>query len=317
MSFRSPEWLWLLAAVPLVLPFLIARERRRSYAARRFVSERLRGIGNPLRVARPYVLAVAAAAVSLALAGPYAGFTTVSVSTREANRVIAIDVSHSMAAEDIGTSRLAASKAIAKRIIERHGGRVALIAFEAGAEVISPLTNDNDAVLALVETLQAGEVGRAGSDLGAAVIAALRLIESDAGQKADIVLISDGEDQGRRIDEAVNRARARGVTVSGIVVGGAEGSTIVMRDGPLRDEAGEVVVTYARADVVQRLARGTGGTSLENPFSEHALDPLLARTAAAAARTSDVRVPLDRFQWPLALAFAAFFCASLLNRGAE
>ena len=124
MTFRSPEWLWLLAAVPLLLPFLIARERRRTYIARRFVSERLRGIGNPLRIARPYVLALATAAVSVALAGPYAGFTTVAVTTREANRVIAIDVSNSMAAEDIGTARLAGAKGIARRLIERHQGRV-------------------------------------------------------------------------------------------------------------------------------------------------------------------------------------------------
>jgi hypothetical protein len=30
-----------------------------------------------------------------------------------------------------------------------------------------------------------------------------------------------------------------------------------------------------------------------------------------------VRVPIDRYQWPLAIAFAAFFCGSLANRGAE
>ena len=317
MSFRSPEWLWVLAGVPLLVPFLVARERRRAHVARRFVSERLRGVANPLRAARPWVLALAAAAASLALAGPYAGFTTVEVSTREANRVIAIDVSQSMAAEDLGTSRLAAAKAVAKRIIERHHGRIGLIAFEAGAEVISPLTGDTEAVLSLLETLQPGEIGRPGSDLGTAVIAALRLIEADAGQKADVIVMSDGEDQGRRIDEAVHRARVRGVIVSGIVVGGAEGSTIPAREGALRDSSGEVVITYARSDILQRLASGTGGTVLANPFSEHALDPLLARTVAGAQRTSEVRVPIDQFQWPLAVAFAAFFCASLLNRGAE
>ncbi|HUP45937.1 MAG TPA: VWA domain-containing protein [Thermoanaerobaculia bacterium] len=317
MTFRAPEWLWLAATLPLVLPFLIARERRRAHIARRFVSERLRGGGNPLRTARPYVIAAAIAATSLALAGPRAGFTTVEVRTREANRIIAIDVSHSMAAEDIGTSRLAAAKAIARRIIEQHNGRIGLIAFEAGAEVISPLTNDTDALLALADTLQAGEVGQPGSDLGGAVLAALRLIEADPGQKADVILISDGEEQGRRVDDALKRARARGVTVSGIVVGSAEGSTIPARQGVLRDESGEVVLTYARADVLQRLARGTGGRVLENPFSEDALRPLLSRSAPGAVRMSEVRVPVDRYQWPLALAFLAFFGASLLNRGAE
>lgn len=316
MSFRSPEWLWLLAAIPFVLPFLISRERRRTSIARRFVSERLRGGGDPLRTARPYVLAVAIAAAAIALAGPYAGFTTVEITTREANRIIAIDVSHSMAAEDVGTSRLGAAKAIAKRIIDRHNGRVGLVAFESTADVVAPLTNDAEAVLALADTLQPGEVGQPGSDIGAAVLASLRLIEADPGQKADIVVISDGEEQGKRIDDAIRRAQAKGVSVSGIVVGTSTGSTIPTSDGALRDESGEMVLTYARADILERLAKGTGGTSIENPFSEHELTPLLSR-AAGAARTTDVRVPVDRYQWPLGLAFMAFFAASLLNRGAE
>ena len=53
MTFRAPLWLWLAAAAPLVLVFLIARERTRTRIARRFVSERLRGVANPLRVAAP------------------------------------------------------------------------------------------------------------------------------------------------------------------------------------------------------------------------------------------------------------------------
>ena len=317
MNFRSPQWLWLLAALPLVLPFLIARERKRTAIARRFVSERLRGLANPLRVLRPYVVTLALAALSIALAGPFAGFTTVEVTTREANRVIVIDVSQSMAAEDIGTSRLAGSKALARRIVERHNGRAGVIAFEGTADVISPLTNDTDALLALLDTLEPGEVGNPGSDIGGAILLAMKLLDADRSQKADIIIISDGEEQGRRIDEAIGRARQRGVAISAIVVGSAEGSTIPAREGVLKDESGEVVVTYARSDALLRLARGTGGTLLENPFSEHEIEPLLTRRAGGTARTTQVRVPIDRYQWPLALAFAAFFCASLLNRGAE
>jgi Ca-activated chloride channel family protein len=317
MSFRSPSWLWLVAALPLLVPFLVARERSRTQTARRFVAERLRGVANPLRGARPWIIGLAAAALSLALAGPYAGFTTIEVTTREANRIIAIDVSQSMAAEDLGTLRLDAAKAIARRIIENHNGRAAVVAFEGSAEVISPLTSDTDALLALVDTLQPGEVGNAGSDIGGAVLAAMKLVEADPTQKADIIVISDGEEQGRRIDDAVQRARGRGVKVSGIVVGTSKGSTIPDGGGVLRDESGETVLTYARSDVMQRLARGTGGTLLENPFAEHALDPLIIRRAGGSARTAQVRVPIDRYQWPLALAFVAFFCASILNRGAE
>lgn len=317
MTFRTPQWLWLLALVPFAAAFFIAREQSRIAAARRFASERLRGLANPARVLRPYVLTLATAAAALALAGPYRGFMTVPVVTRDMNRVIAIDVSHSMAAEDIGTSRLSGAKAIARRLIENHSGRVALIAFEGTAEVVSPLTSDSDAVLALLDTMQAGEVGQPGSDIGAAILSALRLVEGDVGQKADVIILSDGEEQGRRLTDATRRARTNGVQVSAIVIGSEQGSAIPSGEGVLRDESGEIITTYARPDVLERVARGTGGILLENPFAERALAPLLLRGVAGAERSREVHVPIDRYQWPLGIAVMGFLCASLLNRGAE
>ncbi|HEX8619324.1 MAG TPA: VWA domain-containing protein [Thermoanaerobaculia bacterium] len=317
MSFRSVSLLWLLALVPVALLFLLARERMRTRIARRFASERLRGVTFPARALRPWLLTLAFALALLALAGPYAGYTLVPIVAREANRVMAIDVSNSMAAEDVGTSRLSAAKAIAARLAEEQQGRVALIVFEAAPEVVSPLTTDSAAVISLIETVVPGEIGVPGSDVGSAIVAALRLIESDTARKADIVVLSDGEDQGARAAEAVRQAKTRGVEVSTIMIGNGEGSTIPTSDGPLRDTSGEVVTTYARREVLTEIARGTGGTFLENPFAERALDPLLGTERAATERQTQARVPTDRFQWPLALAFVLIFAGSLLNRGAE
>lgn len=308
--------LWLLAAVPLALVFLVTRERARTRLARLFASERLRGDAPLLRTLRPWLLGAALALSLLSLAGPYAGFTLVPVVAREANRVLVIDVSQSMAAEDVGASRLTAAKALASRLARAQEGRVALIVFEANPEIVSPLTTDSEAVAALVDTLQPGEVGAPGSDVGSAIIAALRLIETEVGQKADLVVISDGEDQGARVTEAVHRARARGTEVSTIMIGSSQGSSIPTERGPLRDSNGEVVTTYARSDVLREIASGTGGTLLENPFSRRALDPLLG-SGTAVARQTHTRVPIERYQWPLVLAFFAFLGGSLLHRGAE
>ena len=316
MMFRNVTMLWLLAAVPLALIFLLMRERLRTRVARRFASERLRGVTNAARVLRPWLLGLGVAAALFALAGPYAGFTLVPIVAREANRVLVVDVSNSMAAEDVGTSRLNAAKALAVRLARMQQGRVALVVFEAQAEVVSPLTTDGEAVAALIDTLQPGELGAPGSDLGSAMIAALRLVESEPGQKADLVVISDGEDQGSRVAEAVQRAKSRAIEISTIVIGSAEGSTIPAERGPLRDASGDVVTTYARSDVLGDIARATGGKLLENPFAERALDPVIG-SGATTPRETHARVPIDRYQWPLALAFFAFLGGSLLHRGAE
>jgi Ca-activated chloride channel homolog len=316
MSFRMPQLLWLLALVPLAVVFLVLRERARKRVARLFASERLRGVSNPARGLRPWLLGLALVAALLALAGPYFGVSLVPVIAREANRVLVVDVSHSMAAEDVGTSRLAGAKALATRLAAAQEGRVALIVFEAQPDVISPLTTDSDAVAALIDTVQPGEVAQPGSDVGSAILAAMRLVENEQGQKADIVVISDGEDQGARVAEAIQRAKTRGVEVSCIIVGSPQGSTIPTPQGPLRDTTGDVVTTYARSDILGDIARATGGTLLENPFAARALDPLLG-TRAATERQTHTRVPVDRYQWPLGIAFFALLGGSLLHRGAE
>jgi Ca-activated chloride channel homolog len=308
--------LWLLALVPFALAFLVTRERLRTRIARRFTSERLRGAAMPARKLRPWLLGLGLSLALIALAGPYAGFTVVPVIAREANRVLVMDVSNSMGAEDVGTSRLSAAKALAMRLAEAQQGRIALIVFEGAPEVVSPLTTDADAVVALIDTVVPGEVGQPGSDVGSAIIAALRLIESDLVRRADIVVLSDGEEQGARVGDAVRQAKTRGIEVSTIMIGSGAGSTIPTANGPLRDANGETVTTYARTEVLAEIARETGGRALENPFAARALDSI-AGGEAATERETQARVPVDRYQWPLALAFLMVFAGSLLNRGAE
>lgn len=317
MSFRSLEALWLLAAIPFALLFFVLRERTRTRLARRFASERLRGVTNPLRALRPWLLGAALLFAVLALAGPRAGFTLVPIVAREVNRVLVLDVSQSMAAEDVGTSRLSAAKAIAMQLADAQQGRVGLIVFEGTAEVAAPLTSDTAAVVALIDSVVPGEVGEPGSDIGTGVLAALKLLENDAAQKADIVILSDGEDQGAKSAEAIRTAKQRGIAVSAIVIGSADGATIPTSRGPLRDTTGEVVTTYARAGVLRDLAAGTGGRLLENPFAANALAPLLGRASSGTERETHARVPLERYQWPLALSIALLFLGSLAHRGAE
>lgn len=316
MTFRAASLLWLLALIPLAALFFVSRERSRARLARLFVSERLRGVSNPLRGSRPWLLALGLAAALLALAGPYAGVALVPIVAREANRVLVIDVSNSMAAEDVGSTRLSGAKALAARLARAQEGRIALVAFEAEPVVLSPLTSDTEAVAVLIETVAPGEVGQPGSDVGSAILSALQLIESEPGQKADIVVISDGEDQGTRVGEAVARAKSRGIEISTIVVGSSQGSPIPTPRGPLRDATGDIVTTYARSEVLGDIASETGGRLLENPFAQRALDSLLGN-GAATERQTHTRVPIDRYQWPLAFAFFAILGSSLLHRGAE
>lgn len=318
MTFATPTLLLLLALAPLALVLLVVAERGRAAVARRFVSERMRGVGVPARVLRPWLLAFAVVLFVVALAGPRLGFVVMPIETHEANRVIVLDVSSSMSAQDVAPSRIDAAKAVATRLIDAFPGRVALVIFEDRAEVVSPLTTDSDAVNALLTTVQPGEIGDPGSDVAAGIDAALKLLEADPGQRGDVVVLSDGEDQGGHADAAIARLRGRGVMVTSIVVGNSAGATIPTSGGAaLRDDSGNVVHTYAQTEVLGRIARATGGELFVNPFGAHSLDALASPAGASAARRRLIEVPVERFQWPLAGAFVLLMLGSVANRGAE
>jgi hypothetical protein len=119
------------------------------------------------------------------------------------------------------------------------------------------------------------------------------------------------------LEEALRKLREKNITVSTIVVGSTSGSTIPRADGgDLRDDNGDVIRTYAHPEVLQQIARATGGRFFLNPFGEHDLDALAA-PPSVKARDKNVKIPIERFQWPLALAVMALLCGSFINRGAE
>ncbi len=318
MTFGASRFLWLLALAPFAVVLLAGTERARGVVARRFISERLRGAANPTRRMRPVLLGAVLVLLIIAYAGPRLGSLAIPIETHESNRVIVLDVSNSMLARDVGTSRIDTAKGIATRLIDAFPGRVALVLFEDRAEVLAPLTTDSDAVNALLATVQPGEIGDPGSDVASGTSAALKLLEADPGQHGDIVVISDGEDQGGHADSAIGRLRGRGVPVSAIVIGSSTGATIPLPGGgELRDDSGNVVHTSAETDVLGRIARSTGGELFVNPYAAHALDSLASPAASGAARQRVVEVPVERYQWPLAAAFVLLMLGSVANRGAE
>lgn len=319
VTFGDPRWLLLIVAA---LPFtwwLVTRERLRRRLAGRFVSERLRGGAMPARAWRPYLLGFSVAAIAVALAQPRYGFESRRIDVAAHNRVIALDLSNSMLVRDVGLRRIDAAKALMQRIISSSGGRIALVVFERRAEIVAPLTPDSEAVIALLETLSTGETAEGGSDLGEGARVAVNAAEVADARLSDVIVISDGEDQGTSIDLAINDARMRNVKIHTVMIGTPEGGSIFSSEGPLKDEDGSTVVSKANAAELERLSRETGGTFFNNPFSAAALARLDETLRHATTATSDerqVRIPVERYQWPLAAAFIAALFAAFLNRGA-
>lgn len=320
LSFGTPWVLWTIVLLVPAALFLRHRDRERRKLANRFVSERVRGEILPARSFRPVLITGGAALVIIALAGPQFGAAEQTIDAPESSLVVLLDTSLSMAAPDVGTSRLAAARAVVQQVLDGYAGRAGLIVFEGSVEVVAPLTDDTMAISSLLESVGAAELELAGSNLRLAITGGLELLDRSNVSSAALLLISDGEHRAEDLRDVLEQARTRRIPVVTVMIGTTEGSTIPTDDGtPLRVD-GETVVTVASEEILTRIAAGTGGRFFANPFSERAIEQLLdavGERATLSQSETTVRIPKNRYQIPLSLALAFFLVGSILHRGAE
>lgn len=244
MSFLWPAMLAsLLLLLPLGVLYVRTLRGRRARAARAggFGVPQAAGAGPGWRRAVPPALFLPALLLlGLALARPQA---TVSLPRLEGTVVLVVDVSASMAADDVAPSRLEAARATARELVERRPetALVGVVAFSDGGLAVQAPTADQEAILAAVDRLSP----QRGTSVGEGLLAALNAIEAaeqedpaagdgeaaprprGAPAPAAIVLLSDGENNARPDPlEVAALAAERGVRIFTVGVGTAAGATL-------------------------------------------------------------------------------------------
>lgn len=314
MTITSYGFVLAACALLLAVPWIVAREKTKRDLAKRFASERLRSRPPAARVLRPYLLGAAGVFFAIAAAGPRAGFTTRPRLVSAETTVIAIDASESMRVQDLGIPRLQAARSLAIASLENSGARVGLVTFEGVAEILSPLTIDTAALRTMIETMAPGELPEAGSDLEAAILRSIDLLAASNGRRR-IILVGDGEETEGDWRRAALRAQRENVVIDTVIIGTSGGGEIATESGaPLRDERGEIVVSRSHPDTFRAIAQMTGGRFFDNPSL-----PVRAGSAGDTEEgsTGVERVPVERYQWPLAAGLLLLAIGSFVNRGAE
>lgn len=187
LTFLSPQFLWLLAALPVVVALHFLRSRRvRHDVSALFLWERARQVVAKRRRFSPTWLLAAqllfTALAALVMARP------ALVSGAEPDRVVIVDASASMAAragvaEDAPT-RLELATELAGEL-SAGSGRLALIRAGLEAALLAPLEASDEERGAALSALRAGD---AGADLSRALALAADLLPA-----AEVHLISDQE----------------------------------------------------------------------------------------------------------------------------
>ncbi len=264
MIVTRPYAFWLLL---LLVPLAAAGIRKFVLGRRDFVTLagdwRAREAGF-LYACKSFVVAFAGLGVFvsavLALAGLEAGERVVS-EERDGNAVmIALDISHSMLAEDAYPTRLGSSvRSIGKLVSGMKGASFGLVIFKGKAVHVWPLSDDREAIADFLSTVKPGFITSPGTNLGAAVDACLDAF-AGSGKYESIVLFTDGENLDGDFRGASNRALAMNVPVITVLIGTEKGAYVPNPSGGfVKDDAGKNVVTRANKGALEEIARITKG----------------------------------------------------------
>ncbi len=330
MAWLHPEFLWALAAAPVVLALLLWAAWQRRNAFRRFgesalVQRLAAAVSTRRRRWKGALLVLGVFLLGAALAGPQLGTKLREVKREGVDLVIALDVSLSMMAEDVAPNRLERSKNEIKKLLDAlHGDRVGLVIFAGDAFVQCPLTTDYGAVRLFLDVADPNLLPTPGTDFNAALGTALQAFEAPNpdGQETPtraLLIVSDGENHVADLGAIRRRAREQNVIIFTAGVGETDGAPIPLyrnarRVGYKKDRAGQVVQTHLEEDGLKALAEGGAYFRIARTSSSlQQIITALERLDRAEFGTEQFEEYEVKYQWPLAFALLLLLAERLLS----
>ena len=257
MTFLDPALLSLLLLAPvLVLLYVLAQRRRRTYAIRFTNLALLASVAgrrpNVRRHIPSFLFLLGLAGLVIASAGPV---LNLEVARQRADVMLVIDVSGSMEATDVLPSRIEAARSAARTLINSLPGsdRIGLVSFNNRATLVAPLTEEHGSVSRALGTLRPG----GGTAIGDAIVAAVAQFQPGSTASSSrrvpglIVLLTDGASNAG-IDPATAAGSAQRAAIKIDTIGiGRRGQPTFVRGQPV-DGVDETSL--------QSLASVTGGS---------------------------------------------------------
>ena len=267
MRFATPEYLYLLVLVPLLLlVYLYSNYRRRKRLKEYGDADLLKELMPDVSAYRPnvkfWLSTIALALLVVVLARPQFGSKMESVTRQGIEVVIALDISNSMLAEDIAPNRLEKSKNIISKLIDKfENDKIGLIVFAGDAFVQLPITNDFVSAKMFMETISPALITRQGTDIGAAINLAMKSFTPEKEVGKAVIVITDGENHEGGAEEAARAAVEKGMSVYILGVGSPDGAPIPTEGSNdyRRDKNGNVIVTKLNEEMSQNIAKAGNG----------------------------------------------------------
>lgn len=329
MSFAHPSVLWLGLGI-VVLGWLALRHFQKArrnllsrFASPHLLEELTQNVSWKRRHVKQWLWLVAVAFLFIALARPQYGYTWQESKRRGLDIMFAIDTSRSMLTPDINPDRLTRAKLAMLDMLEKlEGDRVGIIAFAGGSFLQCPLTIDYNAFSQTVEALDTNVIPRGGTDIAGAIREAIAAMGKDTAEQKTLIIITDGEQlEGDAINWA-RKAAQDGIKIFTVGVGTPSGAVIPVRNpdgstGLIRDAASQPVRSKLNESLLEQIAQVTGGFYV--PLGQQGQGLIeVYQKGISTGEKKDIaekmtRIPIERYQWPLALAILILCIDFLLS----
>ena len=218
MSFRYLDNLILLVFTAF-WSFVLIRHSLKDLRRRRlaFASQEMLGrIAGHKPTQRPaykwFMIFLALGFMGIGLLRPQGQLREEQVKGEGLDLVVALDVSTSMNANDIGgNTRLSVARAILKQMVQGlKNDRLGLIVFAGETMVQSPVSYDKNTFITFLDRADPSIMAIQGTNMAAAIQTSIDRFDMTASQSKVILMVSDGEDHNveelnRAIDEAVKK----------------------------------------------------------------------------------------------------------------
>jgi len=216
------------------------------------------------------LLAAAWLLATIALAGPSWLHLSQPVYRASLSKVIALDLSPAMYAQDISPDRLSRAKFKVQDILQgTQEGQVGMVVFSGEAYVVSPLTEDSATIAAMLPELNPDIMPVQGSSISAALIQAQALLQQAEATQGEIVLITASPVTQADLATA-KQLHQQGIAISVLGIATEEGAPITTARGFVQDQQGNVILSKLDSRGLTELAAEGGGHY--SPFSSNDSD---------------------------------------------
>ncbi|MDM1497537.1 VWA domain-containing protein [Myroides odoratimimus] len=315
----NKQYLFLFSIIAILILIFIGdilwkKKKQQSFATAKAIKTLAPNQSKNKPIIKASIYLVALISIVIALINPKIGTKVVTVKRQGVDIVFTLDVSKSMLAQDMAPDRLAKMKQLVSQIINNLGpDRIGIVGYAGTAFPMLPITTDHYVAKMYLQTMNTDMVSSQGTAFEDAIYVASNFYDNPNTSKV-MILISDGEDHGEEIENAIKIAKEKKVKIITIGVGTEAGGPIPIKTPKgveyKRDWNNEIVTTKLNPSTLKYIADATGGKYYYGSNTQEIVDLIkndLSKIEKTDFEDQQIAEYQSQYQWFLGFAFLLIF----------